>query len=202
MNTNIITITGPSGSGKTELIKALENRGQFARLISVTTRPMRPGEIDGVDYYFITPAEFQDYVETDQLVQSVSFNGFNYGTTVKELRRVVGLEKRPIVIVEPSGIPHFSDIAEKYGFNHVKIFITAGQEVLVERYLRRISEPADPARLRYHARRISAISDEVQWGNLYEYDLRLYNGGNDLKHIDKMAELTENLYGEGGNATQ
>jgi guanylate kinase len=201
MSSNLVTITGPSGSGKTELIKALESRGKFARLISVTTRPMRPGEIDGVDYYFITPAEFQEYVETDKLVQSVSFNGFNYGTTDNELARIAAIGKQPIVIVEPTGVPHFERIAGEYGLNHIKLFVTAGQEVLIERYLRRITEPADPSRIRYHAKRIAAIADEVQWGNLYEYDLKMYNGGDDLKHIEKMAELTENLYGKSGDAT-
>lgn len=202
MTSNLVTITGPSGSGKTELIKALEKRGTFGRLISVTTRPIRKGELYGIDYYFISKELFQDYEETSSLVQSVHFNGYDYGTTIHELERVLSLKRTPIVIVEPSGVPHFAEIAKEQGLNHIKIFVTAGLEMLVERYLQRINEPADPARLRYHAKRIAAISDELNWNTLHDYDLNLYNGDDNLTHIDRMAEFVEKLYsGQGGNAT-
>jgi guanylate kinase len=115
MSSNLVTITGPSGSGKTELIKALENRGKFARLISVTTRPMRPGEIDGLDYYFITEAEYQTIVSAGGFLQTVDFNGYHYGTTTHELARVRSIEKTPIVIVEPSGITQFDRISKEHG---------------------------------------------------------------------------------------
>jgi guanylate kinase len=201
MSSNLVTITGPSGSGKTELIKALENRGKFARLISVTTRPMRPGEIDGLDYYFITEAEYQTIVSAGGFLQTVDFNGYHYGTTTHELARVRSIEKTPIVIVEPSGITQFDRISKEHGYELISVFVTAEYEVLVERYLRRLSEPADPERLRYHARRISAIAEELTWVDLHKYNVSLYNGGDDFTHVIAMAELIEEMYGGKGRVS-
>jgi len=78
----IFVITAPSGTGKTTLLKPLmdaDPRLQFS--ISYTTRPRRPGEVDGKDYFFVSPAEFQRLRDTGALAEWVEQFGYGYGTS-------------------------------------------------------------------------------------------------------------------------
>jgi guanylate kinase len=183
----LITITGPSASGKTELIKKLSDKYRFERLISVTTRPPRAGEVDGLDYYFITENEFKTVQEAGYLVQSTVFNDSSYGTTVFELERVFASGKTPIVIVEPTGIPQFRDICEKHGIELFTIYVHASHETLIERYVTRITEVGDPARLRYHAKRIYNIYKELDWRTKWFYNFIVYNDSNNWISLDEAA---------------
>ncbi len=75
-------ITAPSGTGKTTLLKALlasDPRLRFS--ISYTTRPPRPGEVPGEDYFFVSPEEFQRLREQGALVEWVEQFGYGYGTS-------------------------------------------------------------------------------------------------------------------------
>jgi len=78
----IFVITAPSGTGKTTLLKSLmagDSRLQFS--ISYTTRPPRPGEADGKDYFFVSPAEFQHLRDSGALAEWVEQFGYGYGTS-------------------------------------------------------------------------------------------------------------------------
>ena len=75
----IIVITGPSGSGKTTLRRILNDEYGIPTLKNVTTRQKRPGEIDGVDYLFVTDAEFRRMIEKGLLLEWVEYSGNYYG---------------------------------------------------------------------------------------------------------------------------
>ena len=78
----IFVITAPSGTGKTTLLKPLmdaDPRLQFS--ISYTTRPRRPGEVDGKDYFFVSPAEFRRFRDQGALAEFVEQFGYGYGTS-------------------------------------------------------------------------------------------------------------------------
>jgi guanylate kinase len=75
----IIVITGPSGSGKTTLRRILNDEYGIPTLKNVTTRQKRPGEIDGVDYLFVTDAEFRSMMEKGLLLEWVEYSGNHYG---------------------------------------------------------------------------------------------------------------------------
>jgi Guanylate kinase len=196
----ILTVTGPSGSGKTELVRELCDKHSFAKLISVTTRPKRPGEIEGQDYYFISEEEFIQLEQNKGLAQEAVFNGFRYGTTVAELERVSALGKIPIVIVEPGGIPQFERIANEYGYKLLTIFIEAEGKTLIKRYLSRISTGEKLDRLEYHARRIAAISDELKWKDSWDFDMCFHNNSDDLADISRFANIIGEFCGQSRNA--
>ena len=68
----LIVISGPSGAGKSSVVnRAIQGRNDMCFSTSVTTRDPRPGEIDGKDYFFIKPEEFQKMVEQDELLEHV-----------------------------------------------------------------------------------------------------------------------------------
>jgi guanylate kinase len=86
---NVLVVTGPSGVGKGTLIRALMERLPGLELsVSATTRPPRPGEVDGRDYYFLTPEEFERRLEADEFLEHATYAGNRYGTPRSELERV------------------------------------------------------------------------------------------------------------------
>ena len=81
-------ITGPSGVGKGTLIRGLLDRVPGLELaVSATTRPPRPGEVDGRDYWFLSPEEFERRVARGDFVEHAVYSGHRYGTLRSELRR-------------------------------------------------------------------------------------------------------------------
>ena len=95
----VIVITGPSGVGKGTLIRELRERMPGLVLaISATTRDPRPGELDGVDYHFLAPGEFDRRVAADEFVEHANYSGRRYGTLRAELER--GIETGAAVILE------------------------------------------------------------------------------------------------------
>ncbi|MGD0196429.1 MAG: guanylate kinase [Solirubrobacteraceae bacterium] len=84
----IFVITGPSGVGKGTLISALRERHpELALTVSATTRDPRPGEEDGVAYYFLSDAEFDRRLAAGEFVEHAHYAGHRYGTLQGELER-------------------------------------------------------------------------------------------------------------------
>jgi guanylate kinase len=78
----IFVITAPSGTGKTTLLKPLMDADPRLRFsISYTTRPRRPSEVDGKDYFFVSPADFRRLRDTGALAEWVEQFGYGYGTS-------------------------------------------------------------------------------------------------------------------------
>jgi guanylate kinase len=82
----VFVITGPSGVGKGTLIRSLMERVPELELsISATTRDPRPGETDGVEYFFLSDAEFDARIEAGDFLEHASYSGRRYGTLKSEL---------------------------------------------------------------------------------------------------------------------
>jgi len=84
---NIIVISGPSGCGKSTLIHQL--LAEFPELnfsVSHTTRPPRPGEVQGKDYYFVSASRFARMLQEDRFAEWAEVHGHRYGTSLKEVR--------------------------------------------------------------------------------------------------------------------
>ncbi|NLT07815.1 MAG: guanylate kinase [Solirubrobacterales bacterium] len=88
MTTPVLVITGPSGVGKGTLIRALRERLPGTELsVSATTRRAREGEVNGVDYHFLPPEEFDRRVRAGEFVEHAEYAGNRYGTLRSELDR-------------------------------------------------------------------------------------------------------------------
>ena len=96
----VFVITGPSGVGKGTLIRGLRERvPEVALSVSATTRPPRPGEQDGVDYWFLDEAGFQQRVDAGEFVEHAHYSGRRYGTLRSELERHTAADPpRPVVL--------------------------------------------------------------------------------------------------------
>lgn len=81
MGAHLVVLSGPSGVGKSSVITAaLAELPQTWLSVSVTTRNPRPGEVDGVNYYFVSRAQFDDMVARDELLEWAEYAGNCYGT--------------------------------------------------------------------------------------------------------------------------
>ncbi len=76
----LVVISGPSGAGKTSVCRALKEDPRVRFSVSATTRPMRRGEVDGVDYHFMTKARFEAAVRDGEFLEHATYNGNHYGT--------------------------------------------------------------------------------------------------------------------------
>lgn len=76
----LIVVSGPSGVGKGTVIRALAELTTFHLSVSATTRQMRPGEIDGRDYFFLSEEEFKEWIEEGRLLEWAEYAGNLYGT--------------------------------------------------------------------------------------------------------------------------
>ncbi|HEU4611689.1 MAG TPA: guanylate kinase, partial [Kofleriaceae bacterium] len=78
----LVIVSSPSGAGKTTLTRRLleEFKGQLEFSVSYTTRPMRPGEVDGRDYHFVSTDKFEEMVERGEFAEHAYVHGNRYGT--------------------------------------------------------------------------------------------------------------------------
>lgn len=94
-----IILAGPGASGKDHMRKLLESKG-FKYAVSYTTRPPRPGEVDGKDYFFLSQEQCQSMKDNDEFYEAIDFNGWTYGTSNKQFY------EDDVFIMTPSGIAH------------------------------------------------------------------------------------------------
>jgi len=100
----VFVITGPSGVGKGTLIRGLLGRVPELELsVSATTRRPRPGERDSVDYYFLTPEEFERHAEQGDFVEHATYSGNRYGTLRAELERRLAAGTPVVLEIEVQG---------------------------------------------------------------------------------------------------
>lgn len=100
----VFVITGPSGVGKGTLIRGLLSAVPELELsVSATTRRPRPGERDGVDYHFLTEAEFDQRLADDGFIEHASYSGHRYGTLRSELEQRLAAGVPVVLEIEVQG---------------------------------------------------------------------------------------------------
>ncbi len=101
----LIVVTGPSGAGKGTLIRRLvERRRDLEVAVSATTRPIRRGEQDGRDYYFLSADEFNRRIDAGEFLEYVQYvSGQCYGTLHSEVERIIGDGRSCLLELETVG---------------------------------------------------------------------------------------------------
>ena len=107
----MIVISGPAGSGKGTVNAHLLATGEFVYSVSATTRAPRPGEVDGVNYHYITKEEFLCRIENGGMLEYTEYCGNFYGTPKKEAEEVLASGKNLILEIEVEGA---RNVKERY----------------------------------------------------------------------------------------
>jgi guanylate kinase len=132
----VFVITGTSGEGKSTLARRLVERLPDLKLaVSATTRPRRPGEIDGRDYWFISEEEFNRRLAEDDFLEWVELPwgpGYRSGTLLSELERIRSEGSAPLLEIETTGALAVRDRVP----GAVTIFVTAPSREELEKRLR------------------------------------------------------------------
>lgn len=130
-----LVVSGPSGVGKTSLVaELLAREGACTRSLSTTTRPMRPGEVDGESYRFVDEERFLHMRAAGELVESARYNGFWYGTPRAWLEDRLSEGLCAVLNIEVQG---GIQIREEYGDAVLVFVLPPSWEHLRERLTRR-----------------------------------------------------------------
>ena len=99
----MIVISGPAGSGKGTVNAKLLQADEYVYSVSATTRAPRPGEVVGVNYYFISKEDFEGRINAGQMLEYTSYCGNYYGTPLKEALAVLDSGKNLVLEIEVEG---------------------------------------------------------------------------------------------------
>ncbi len=100
----LIVVSGPSGTGKGTLVERLMNEDPSLTFsVSVTTRKMRDIEMEGVHYFFISDAQYDDLLKEDAFLENATVHGHRYGTLKSQVEELMEKGKNVVLDIDPQG---------------------------------------------------------------------------------------------------
>jgi guanylate kinase len=159
----MLVLSSPSGAGKTTISRALlEREENLVMSVSATTRPRRPGEVEGRDYYFVDPLTFNEMINRRELLEHAKVFGNYYGTPAGPVEAALGAGRDVLFDIDWQGTQQLAQSARD---DLVSIFILPPSVAELERRLkRRASDPADVM-----AARMAKASEEISHWAEYDY---------------------------------
>ena len=167
----LFILSAPSGTGKTSLTKALHRENINLWLsISYTSRPIRPGEVEGDDYYFIERKVFEQMLGNGEFIESAEVYGNLYGTSQKWINETIDSGKDVLLEIDSQGAQQVRKIFS----NVVSIFVLPPSlEVLESRLKDRNQDSKEVI-----AKRMDAAKEEIS--HVSEYDYVIINDNMDI----------------------
>jgi guanylate kinase len=159
----LIVLSGPSGVGKGTILKEFVNDKdlKLAYSVSMTTRKQRPGEVDGVNYHFVTREEFEKARDNGELLESAEFVGNYYGTPVKEVERLRSEGMNVLLEIEVQGC---RQVRAKVPDALTIFIVPPSMEELEKRIRGRNTEPEEIVQ-----ERLAKASKEMEMVGQYKY---------------------------------
>ena len=164
----MIVISGPAGSGKGTVNAHLLSTGEFVYSVSATTRAPRPGEVDGVNYHYISREEFEKRISTGDMLEYTEYCGNYYGTPKKEAEEVLASGKNLILEIEVEGA---RNIKAKYPDAVLILLLPPSFKVQEQRLRGRGTETEEKI-----LERLERTRAEITEATFYDYAVYNYDG--------------------------
>lgn len=162
MKGKLYIISAPSGAGKTSLVSALvSSSSEISACISHTTRPKRPGEHNGVDYYFVDKDEFDRILEEDGFLEHALVFDNYYGTSIEALEVELNTGRDVVLEIDWQGA---RQVRKKF-YDSLSIFIVPPSHDELEQRLKRRGEDDEET----VNRRMRDAVAEISHYNEYDY---------------------------------
>jgi guanylate kinase len=167
----LIVISGPSGVGKDSVVQRMQERGMPMHfVVTATTRPIREGEVEGVDYFFVSRDEFAELIEKDELLEyAIVYNDYK-GIPKQQVRQALASGNDVVMRLDVQG----AETIRKMYPQALLIFLsTVDEDELVDRLKQRKTETPEGLKLR-----IATARKEMQRVEMFDYyvinaDMRL-----------------------------
>lgn len=172
----MIVLSGASASGKTEVAKILASKYGMQKVITTTTRPMRVGEVDGKDYFFVTKEKFEEMLRNDEFVEFTIYNGNYYGS----LKSQVGDNK--CIVTDPEGLKAYSRLNCS---RVVTFFLNAEENTRLYRMIERGDNESDAYK---------RIKNDKHVFNPSKLAKVNFNIDSETLNLDQMADQIYSLY--------
>ncbi len=190
MRGRLIVVSGPSGAGKSSLIReALAAVPELAYSVSATTRPARPGEVDGEHYVFLTREEFERWIEEGRFLEWAQYSNNLYGTLEDKVEELLETGRSVILEIELQGA---RQVRQKRP-DAAMVFVRAPS---LEETRRRLSGRATETAEAMETRLATAVGEVAARD---EFDYEVVNGEWERARRD-MIETMENIVAGGKDA--
>jgi guanylate kinase len=182
----LVIISGPSGVGKDTIIDALRRRSRerdYHYVITATTRPQRPGEVDGVDYQFLDAETFTRLREEGEFLEANEVHGNWYGTPRSQVRAALAEGRDVILKIDVQGA---QVVKEKIPEALLIFLVPPSLEDLFQRLRSRATESADALELRQR-------NAAIELARQHDYD---YVVVNETGQVERTAERIDEIIAE------
>lgn len=157
----LVVLSAPSGCGKDTVLAALGERMPIKRSVSMTTRPMREGEVDGQDYYFVDEAYFRRQIECGNMLEYTNYSGNYYGTPRAAVDEWLRQGETVVLKIEVEG---GENIRRLYPDSVGIFLVPPSLRVLQERLLSRSSDSLEEIQSR-----LTIAQSEMKQATHYDY---------------------------------
>jgi guanylate kinase len=174
----LIVISGPSGAGKSTVCKALTKKNKFWISVSATTRAPRKGEVNGVNYYFLTEEDFKDKIKNDNFLEHAEVYGNYYGTPRSQVLKAIEEGKDVILEIDIQGALM---VKEAYPEGVFVFILPPSMEELKKRIINRGSETSESFTTRFNS-----AYREINYVSKYNYVVINDTVDNAVRNIESI----------------
>ncbi|HTI69946.1 MAG TPA: guanylate kinase [Candidatus Limnocylindria bacterium] len=184
----VLILSAPSGGGKTTVgQRLLEQSSRLKRVITCTTRNPREGEVQGVDYFFLTPDDFDGRVHRGEFLEYANVFGKRYGTLKSEVLRLLNEGSDVLLIIDVQGAAQARRVFNEDPVLHralVTVFLTPPSQEELEGRLRGRGTEAEEA----VARRLAEAAQEIAQSADFDYLVVSGTREEDLRRMQAIYE--------------
>jgi guanylate kinase len=190
MNNIALVISGPAGVGKTTLCDRLlsDFESQLTRVITVTTRHPREGEVDGKDYLFISKLEFEDLIEVDAFIEYAQIHDNYYGSLKKTFLELFQKDQDVLLNIDIQGTASLKNLESSYPFlknRVISVFVMPKSlNELRDRLKTRNLDTTEEIE-----KRLTTAANEIKSNGIFDYTIESSTKEKDYKRLVEIYKL-------------